>query len=127
MFTWNWLRKKTPPHEVLNVGDVYFWQEQDGPVERDLKGQLCDSPTFKYVSEAFLMRVRYPGARAEQVALCLVADPTKHQEIVDDVGRTFGRIFNASQSLDALFLTKDQRERVSMVGRPFYRKTLDES
>lgn len=125
MFTLPWFKKKTTqPTEAIKVGDVYFWQQQDGTVERELATRLSGGPAFKCVSEAYLMRVRYPGSVTEQVALCLVADASHHQQIVEEVGKTFRRMFKPSECMDILFLTEDQQERIVEVGRAFYRKDV---
>jgi hypothetical protein len=122
MFTLPWLKKKTPAPDVLKVGDVYFWQEQNGDVEQKLKAQLLRVPAFKFVTEAYLMRVRYPGSEVEQVALCLVAEADRHQQIVEDVLKTFRPMFKSTESLDILFLTEDQCQRIREVTGPFHRK-----
>jgi hypothetical protein len=123
----SWLKPDTKnsgkPRDILTVPDVYFWDVQDGDSERKLKAELGAMPVFKdLVSEAYLMRVRYPGATSEQVALCLVADKKNQREIVDEVEAAFRRMFKPSEYLDLLFLSEEQLCRASSISKAFFKR-----
>jgi hypothetical protein len=105
----------------VSVGDIYFWGEQNGPVEDEFKAKLIASNLFKAeVKEAYLMRVRYPEATTENVALCLISDTGHEPELVRKIGEIFKSTFNSDQFLDTIFLEHQYWKRVRSIAKPFF-------
>lgn len=104
------------------VPDVYFWEPQDGEIEKEFKRNLCASQRFlDLVREAYLVRVRYSGSEVENVALCLVAGRDDEKILLDIVNKTFRPMFGASTSLDTIFLSAEQLAKIRAVAQPFWR------
>jgi hypothetical protein len=83
----------------VSVGDIYFWGEQKGPIEDEFKAKLIASNLFKAeVKEAYLMRVRYPEATTENVALCLISDTGHEPELVRKIGEISNQRLTATNS-----------------------------
>jgi hypothetical protein len=116
---------KQSPNEMESFRslDIRFIGEQDGSAERDLKALLV--ARFQadiHVTEAYLVRVRYAGAPEPQVALCLAAGDQVRSEITEAVGSEFRKMFKTTESLDILFLSKEQQDRIREVASPFYQQ-----
>jgi hypothetical protein len=108
--------------EELDVGDVKFLGEQDGPPERDLKSELI--PLFGEIGASYLAKVQYSTGE-QSVALCLASvEEAAHDYIVAEVGEVFHRMFGAACHLDILFLRPDQVLLVEQVCKPFYKRRL---
>ena len=117
-------KNKKPGTQRLRVGDIYFWGEQKGPVEDEFKAKLSAMKLFRSeVKEAYLMRVRYPGATTENVALCLISETGRDVELVAKVGEVFKSMFNSNESLDTIFLEHQYWKPVRSVAAPFFTRS----
>jgi hypothetical protein len=108
--------------ESFRATDILFICEQDGDSEKTLKARLV--PLFQsdlHVAEAYLTKVRYSESSETQIVLCLATGGSSCPEIVEAVGSEFRKMFNASVSLDILFLTPSQHSSIRLVANPFYR------
>lgn len=105
----------------MNVRNIIFRREQDGPVEREFKRRLirCFSLNSP-VTLAFLARVSYQGAEQENVALCLKDGNEMASKIALCVGEVFRAMFSQTQNLDILFLEDYQVKEIMAVATPFY-------
>lgn len=61
-------------------------------------------------------------ARRKRKSLCVWSPKRKPNEIVTAVGSEFRQLFNTRESLDILFLSPLQHERIQSVAKPFYRR-----
>jgi hypothetical protein len=117
------LREST---QVLNTEGVYFWAEQDGPVEREFKRKLIELEIFQTeVKEAFLVRVRYPGDEREKVALCLISDTGVKEALVNRIYDVFKSMFNRNEFLDIILLEYTDWPRIRSVAKPFFKRDAD--
>jgi hypothetical protein len=74
--------------------------------------------------EAYLVRVRYDAAVDLNVALCLKMDRgIPDFGLVNAAAEEFAKLSNHTQNMDTLFLTPVQRQQVSIVATPFYRRS----
>jgi hypothetical protein len=111
---------KTP--ETLDVGEVSFLGEQDGPPERDLKRELVR--LFGDVGAAYLAMVQYASGE-QSVALCLASTPQAAQaDLAKQIFEAFQGMFGVSSHLDILFLRPDQEGQVEQVCKAFYKRTV---
>jgi hypothetical protein len=104
------------PKRILFVG------EQDGPPEIALKRRLSacfDSGTR--VGSAYLVRLQYREAGESNVALCLASSEDARADVLEAVQAVFRTMFKPEQSLDIVFLTREQEDQVDRIARPFYR------
>src|SRR4051812_16869518 len=87
---------------------VLFLGEQEGSAERTLKDRLRRRFNLSDgVEKAYLARVRYSECGTVHVALALVAQVERMQDIVNSIGALFRSEFNPSQSLDIVFLSPE--------------------
>ena len=118
-------RPSRPPDE-FRAQEIEFLGEQDGPPERELKGRLAR--VFEHradVSRAYLVRVHYESPVDRSVVLALAADVGQANEIVSEVGGVFAAIFNSSEHLDIVILSKEQEVRLAQVCDPFFADRRD--
>jgi hypothetical protein len=109
--------------DSFKVPDVAFIGEQDGKAERELKARLVMRfQSDIHVTEAYLVRVRYADAPAAKVALCVEAGDQVRSAVIDAIASEFRKMFKTDESLDILFLSPAQRERIASVADPFYRQ-----
>jgi len=100
---------------------IVFLGEQDGPAERELKFKLAEClSSYENVDSAFLARISLREISTPQVALCLNGGENNALELVECVGKVFGRLFKTTQHLEVVFLTKEQLEEIKRVAKSFY-------
>jgi hypothetical protein len=103
---------------------IQFLQDQDGPMERTIKGKL--SEFFRdvvQVEEAFLVRVLYHNV--QDVALCITGTPEMDAQLVlKGVQQVYTRAVNTDQALHTIFLAPEQRASISKVANAFYRSPV---
>jgi hypothetical protein len=110
--------------ESFEVDRVSFLQEQDGVPERLLKERLARAfQSLPAVLEAYLVRVRYGESPEVKVALALHARESAYGALPDLIVSEFRKTFRTDQSLDILFLTRQQQKDISVIAKPFYRRT----
>lgn len=111
-------RPKQRPTEKRIEPTVRFVWEQDGQLERELKGALISTLTrFAAIRKAYLARVDFGAPATYNVVLCVTGP--EDVEVVGAVGSVFSR-FDTSLHLDILFLTAEQEAELASVCRPFY-------
>jgi hypothetical protein len=115
----NW--RKKPDIKAINIDGVEFLGDQNGPPERDFKARILEVLENSGVSKAYLARVRYADGR-QNVALCISEGTAEKQELVERLGADFKILFRPDVSLDILFLTPAQAERITSVCIPFFSK-----
>jgi hypothetical protein len=107
----------------LQVREIRFLGEQDGPPERLLKQRLCAAFVFHQQLEcAYLAQVAYPDESG--VALCLHCADGEDSQLAEVIGEVFASIFGAHEHLDVLFVSEDQEAALRRVCRPFYAAAL---
>ncbi len=107
--------------EKVNVPQVRFICEQDGPPERELKIRLVDFfQRDRSVKMAYLARVTYGDASRLGVALCLRTQFGADPGMAEKIGRIFASMFGRSQHLDIVFITPEQEASLVGVCRPFF-------
>jgi len=109
--------------QELQVQQITFLCEQDGNVERELKIQWINY--FKgdvHVVLACLAKMRYGDSSEQKVALCLRADGAERRTLAERVSSDFKRLFKTTESLDIVFLSSEQQQRLLLVAKPFYRQ-----
>src|ERR1700687_2662750 len=107
------------PPEELDVQQIKFVGEQDGPVEQRLKQKL--SELFlrdRSVDKAYLARAIIDGGPT--VVLALQTEGGDEPRLAEQVGSTFASIFSANQHLDVVFLSDEQHAKVRGVCRSFF-------
>lgn len=105
--------------QKLQVAEIQFLVEQDGPPERLLKERLAAIFTFyPKLERAYLVQVQYSDEGG--VALCLRCTDGQKQEIAEEIGEAFGSIFGIHEHLDILFVSENQESALRRVCRPFY-------
>ena len=98
---------------------VRFVCEQDGVPEQQFKDALIVAlQALPAVQKAYLARVDFGDPSAYPVDLCLSA--SEDPGAVHAVSAVFGRIFQAKQHLDIVFLTPQQETELARICRPFY-------
>ncbi len=118
MSRFNPASKKDP--EELQVPQLRFLGEQDGPPERELKCRLAEFfERDKTVNRAYLARVAY-GAKSFAVALCFRAQLGPDRGLAGEVGKIFASIFGGHEHLDIIFLSELQEAELAIVCNPFF-------
>jgi hypothetical protein len=105
--------------QKLQVPEIQFLREQDGPPERLLKERLAVAFVFhRQLNRTYLAQIRY----ADQIglALCLSCANGPRQKLAEVVGEVFGSIFGAHEHLDIVFVGEDQEPALRGICRPFY-------
>jgi hypothetical protein len=106
------------------VPQITFLCEQDGNIEKELKARWVDYLKGDVrVTFACLARVRYGDSPEQKVALCLSADGAERRVLVDKLTLDFKRLFRTTESLDVIFLSVEQRQRLLQVAKPFYEQS----
>jgi hypothetical protein len=75
-----------------------------------------------HVTEAYLVRLRYSETVEPKVALCVAAGDEVRSEVVESVGSEFRKMFKTTESLDILFLSREQQKQIKSVACPFYQQ-----
>jgi hypothetical protein len=103
----------------LQVHEIRFIGEQDGPPERLLKKHLSAAFVFhRHLERAYLAQIQYVDRAG--VVLCIRCVDGQDPQLVEVVGEIFGSIFGAHEHLDILFVSEDQEPALRRVCRPFY-------
>jgi len=114
--------------QQFRVSRVEFVTEQLGDAETELKEKLIKIfQSNRRVLCAYLLRVRYPDADQDRVALCLKHSTGQDLALVRQVEAEFGKMFNHRETLDIMFLTREQEERIAITAKPFYRTLREEA
>jgi len=104
----------------VGVSEIMFLGDQNGEFESHFKEQLKPVlASYKQVRAAFLVRVAY-GEGSHGVALCLDAEESNKQEIIQEVGDVFRRIFRSDVLLDVIFLTQEESCAIRRTCNPFH-------
>jgi hypothetical protein len=112
--------------DQFNARKILFLSEQDGPSEQVLKGCLTGYLScVPAVELAYLVKVSHGESSGQHVALCLVGGTNDAPQIVQSAETMFQELFRSTEKLEVLFLTDEQRIRVSAIAEPFYK--ADES
>jgi hypothetical protein len=117
-----WINKKPkrPIVPEVRTPSVHFLGEQDGPVERDLKGRwhpiLAARPAVK---RAFLARALY-AYDAQHVVLALCTGGVPDLELVEDLRAPYAALFSRDCPLDMAFVSPTQESQLAEVCAPFY-------
>jgi hypothetical protein len=89
----------------LDVEDIRFVGEQDGAAEQRLKQKLAE--IFRPDQRQRGLSCASGHERRRTVVLGLHTEGEDDSRLVDQINSTFASIFNASQHLDALFLSEE--------------------
>lgn len=118
-----WFRQRRIRPQVIHVSQVSFLGEQDGEIEKKFKQRLLDClATSTTLHQAYLVRATYGDSPQVQVVLALDANPDGHVVLRERAHKIFFEMFSSAQSLDILFLSEEQKEMISRVAKPFYRR-----
>jgi hypothetical protein len=118
-----WFGKQSTRPQLLNVSQVTFLGEQDGEVEKEFKQRLLDSfASSTTLHQAYLVRATYGDSPEVRVVLALDANPGEHVVLREWARKIFAEMFSSAVSLDILFLNQEQKEMISPVAKPFYRR-----
>lgn len=102
---------------------ITFVCEQDGNIERELKMRWLDCLKGDvHVTLACLAKIRYGDSSEQKVALCLRADGVERRTLAERVSSDFKRLFKTTESLDIIFLSPEQQQRLLLVAKPFYQQ-----
>jgi hypothetical protein len=106
---------------------VIFLGEHDGPAERDLKAALNSCfVKNEEVNSAYLTRISLFETPGTNVALCIYPQVNSSETLLQCIGASFSKLFNAVEHLDILFLEDKQKLEVDAVAKPFFdRRTLN--
>jgi hypothetical protein len=108
--------------QKLQVPEIEFVGEQDGPPERLLKERLSAAFVFhRWLERAYLAQVRYGDESG--VALCLRCADGPYEKLAEVVSEVFKSIFGAHEHLDILFVGEKQELALRQVCRAFYPAT----
>lgn len=115
--------------EVLKASRIEFLYEQLGDSETELKQKLIKIfHGNERVMLAYLVSVRYREESDQiKVALCVKHSTGQDFRLLQEVGAEFGKMFNNQESLDVMFLKREEEERIAIVARPFYRSSAAEA
>lgn len=119
---WFWpFKKKT---RKLNVQEIKFIGEQDGPNERLLKEKLIEVIRGKRsVSRAYLARATYNSEGDAEVVLALKTPDRSNRRIVKACAEVLRSIAPADVHLDIVFLSETMEQELAKVCKPFYELT----
>jgi len=112
-------KDKTTPR-IIDVPQIEFIGEQDGPAERELKAALVD--IFKNnsaVLKAYLAIAEYADGTVN-VVLGLKSAAKSETEIAQRVHAAFSAIFNRHMHLDILFLDPAREASIAKVCKSFF-------
>jgi hypothetical protein len=114
-------RNSKKPVEEIQVPQVHFLGEQDGPPERELKSRLTDLFQHQSVERGYLARVVYEGDGVIAVALCIRRQIGPDSGLAEKVGQIFAAMFGKDQRLDIIFLSGEQETELANTCRPFFK------
>ena len=118
-----WFRPKIPKLQPLQVSEVTFLGEQDGEAEKEFKRRLLDCfATSTTLHQAFLVRARYGNSPEVRIVLAMEANPGGHVVLRERAYKVFANMFSSTVSLDFLFLNQEQKDMISRIAKPFYRR-----
>ena len=107
--------------DEFSTPDITFVGEQDGPAERRLKEALAVVLGLDAsVRRAYLARVRYDRTSSGVMLALLTDDEEDSEKLVAQAGKTFAALFNASASLDVIFLDGGKDVEIRKVCAPFF-------
>jgi type III secretion system (T3SS) SseB-like protein len=114
------IKPSAPNHpQEMQVSEVQFLGEQDGPPERLLKNRLTEFfRRDKSVHRAYLARTSLEGQAS--VALCVKTEFSADRGLAEKIGAIFGMIFNAREHLDIIFLSDQQESELKRVCSMFF-------
>jgi hypothetical protein len=111
--------------EVLNVKQIYFLGEQDGPAERKLKDQLVSLMRAEpSVKSAYLAKIHFGDRKSFTVCLCIEPVADSDKKIVEKAAAVFKSLAPSTAHLDIIFPSADQQVELSKVCKPFFRQVL---
>lgn len=116
--------KPLPSHhpQEMQVSDVQFLGEQDGPPERVLKNRLIKLfQRDKSVYRAYLTKASLEGQSS--VVLCLKTQFAADRGLAEKIGGIFGMIFSAHEHLDIIFLSDRQESELTKVCSFFFQSS----
>lgn len=112
------MRRKT---RGMQVAELVFLGEQDGPPERKLKKQLAEFfLSNSAVKSAYLARIAYGSHSAPLVALCVRTESGQDQTLVENAGKIFASMFGRDEHMDIVFLDERQETELLRVCRAFF-------
>lgn len=112
------MRRKT---REVQVAQLVFLGEQDGPPERELKKQLTEFfLSSSAVKSAYLTRIAYGSHSAPVVALCLRTESGQNQTLVENAGNIFASMFGRDEHMDIVFLDERQETELLKICRAFF-------
>jgi hypothetical protein len=107
--------------EEIRIPDPKFTGEQDGPYEREFKTKLRELfGAEATIRRAYLATVELGESARTGVMLCLSAQGSPDERLIAAIGSAFASIFDAAQSLDILYVTSVEEQRLAEVCRPFF-------
>lgn len=105
----------------MNVAQLKFCGEQEGPPERELKERLVQFfQRDQSVTAAYLARVAYADQSSVNVALCLRTRFGSDPGLAEKIGRLFASMFGPREHLDIVFITGEQETELAKVCSPFF-------
>lgn len=114
------------PTERIYYPEPRFHGEQDGPLERALKGRLAQ--LFRhdgdFVLRAYLVRTSSGHDEGAHIVLGLVTRGAADEALVERIGEVFASLFAGNQHLDVVFLDPEHEAKVKHVCAPFYRPSV---
>jgi hypothetical protein len=119
----SWLKTKSQRKLVtqVKVPRITFVGEQDGPVERTLKGRwLPILSANTAIRRAFLARAVYEGQNGVHVVLALCSKGGDDLELVEALRVPYAAIFGGDCPLDMAFVSATQESEIERVCPPFY-------
>jgi hypothetical protein len=113
--------KSTKPPENFIAPKIVFVGEQSGPVEDTLKAKFSESfAQIPAVQSAYLARLSYDETQGYSVGLCIHSNAGIDQDLQEQLGKVFAKVFSSDQYLDILFIQADQELQLRKVCRAFY-------
>jgi type III secretion system (T3SS) SseB-like protein len=119
----SWFKKRPPPKDAAaaQVLRVRFLCEQDGPIERVIKGRW--SPIFAAnpeVRRAFLVRAAYETETDQHVILAICSSSGPDPRLLKSLQEPYQAIFHRDCPLDMVFVTTAQEAQIENVCPAFY-------
>jgi hypothetical protein len=111
----DWFKPDSRRHpQRIDVPQILFVGEQDGPPERELKTRLIAFfQRDASVRSAYLAQVAYRESSAISVALCLGTQFGRDPGLAEKVGRIFASMFGGREHLDIVFLSDVQEAELA--------------
>jgi hypothetical protein len=118
---WSKLHPKKHPQEI-NVSQIHFLGEQDGPPEQVLKEKLMDFfQQDRNIIAAYLAQIHFGDPSQAGVALCLKTQFGTDRDVVEKISQIFSSIFGTHEHMDIIFLNDAQETELVKVCQPFFR------